>query len=402
MCPYTIVSRYVIFTYKRIAHIHDSFKGEVIVPESSQIDGQSTYGLRPGAHEFPLQIIIATIYPCNLGCPLCPYTDGNSDIRKFYHDHDADLFPPELFKKIAREAAPHKAFLRCTGGGEPTLHPEMFNLIEYTKKVGSRIWLNTNGTTLGPHNPRTKKNLERLIDCGTDMIEFSVDAGDAETYNRVRPPRQGKGSSHRWERIVAAVRYAIDYRKQQKGNTRIVCSIIMDDIISGRIDEAVNFWLHDVGVDEVIKRKYLTWDNNTTLDLEHSADHALYAGMSEHQDLPPCVWPFERLNVDTLGRIALCGQDIAFKTHDKFPNLNDQSIQEIWQGETFTKYRETHLAGRGLDIAPCSNCSAWKAGVRDWNHGWLKVLRTADAHRKNVLELADVAEVGTETDIVRK
>src|SRR3989338_5010300 len=103
---------------------------------TSVIEGQATYGLRPGAEEFPLQIIIATIYPCNLGCPLCPYTDGNSDIRKFYHAHDADLFPPELFKRIAREAAPYKAFLRCTGGGEPTLHPEMFNLIEYTKQVG--------------------------------------------------------------------------------------------------------------------------------------------------------------------------------------------------------------------------------------------------------------------------
>ncbi len=367
---------------------------------TSVVEGQSTYGLRPGAEEFPLQIIIATIYPCNLGCPLCPYTDGNSDIRKFYHAHDADLFPPELFKRIAREAAPYKAFLRCTGGGEPTLHPEMFNLIEYTKQVGARLWLNTNGTVLGPHTPRTKNNLERLFNCGTDLIEFSVDAGDAATYDIVRPPHAGKGGPHRWERLVAGIRYALDYRKKIKAPTRIVCSIIMDDIIKNKIDAAVNFWLNDVGVDEVIKRKYLTWDDNTSLETVHAADPDLY---SEHrEELPPCVWPFERLNVDTLGRIALCGQDIAFKTAGMFPNLNDTTIQAIWQGDSFRKYRELHLAGRGDSIKPCNNCSAWKAGIRDWNHGWLKVLKNAEKHRQEVLSLADVAEVGTQTDIIRR
>jgi hypothetical protein len=50
----------------------------------------------------------------------------------------------------------------------------------------------------------------------------------------------------------------------------------------------------------------------------------------------------------------------------------------------------------------CSNCSAWKAGIRDWNHGWLKVLKNAEKHRQEVLSLADVAEVGTQTDIIRR
>ena len=48
---------------------------------------KTEYGLRPGAEEFPLMVVISVIYPCNLGCPFCPYTDGNSDLRKFYHEH---------------------------------------------------------------------------------------------------------------------------------------------------------------------------------------------------------------------------------------------------------------------------------------------------------------------------
>lgn len=362
-----------------------------------------SYGLRPGAEEFPLQIIISIIYPCNLGCPFCPYTDGNSEIRKFYHEQGGDLIPPALFRKIAEEAAPYKAFLRCTGGGEPLLHPELINLIEYTKKLGSRLWLNTNGTLLGPHTPKTQRNLERLLECETDLIEFSVDAGDAQTYSHTRPPRRGEGSPQRWERLVRAIRYGLEYRQKIKSKTRIVCSIIMDEIMRGKIDAALEFWLNDVGVDEVIKRKYLTWDQNTTLDFTKAFDPVLYSRIYEDDfEIPPCVWPFERMNVDTLGRISLCGQDISFTTSGQFPNLNHSTIKEIWQGETFRQYRQMHLSGKGDQIAPCCNCSAWKAGIRDWHHGWLKVLKTAGKKRNQALGLADVADVGTETDIIRK
>ena len=81
------------------------------------------YGLRPGAEEFPLMVVISIIYPCNFGCPNCPYTDGNSEIRQFYHERDGDLFPVALWKKIADEcgdrtapgcAAPAAASRCCT------------------------------------------------------------------------------------------------------------------------------------------------------------------------------------------------------------------------------------------------------------------------------------------------
>ena len=67
---------------------------------------QAQYGLRPGAEEFPLMVVISIIYPCNFGCPNCPYTDGNSEIRQFYHEHDGDLFPVALWKKMADECGP--------------------------------------------------------------------------------------------------------------------------------------------------------------------------------------------------------------------------------------------------------------------------------------------------------
>ena len=92
------------------------------------------YGLRPGAEEFPLMVVLSMIYPCNFGCPNCPYTDANSEIRRFYRERDGDLFKESLWNRIAVECGRYDAWMRCTGGGEPMLHPRMVEMIEFAKQ----------------------------------------------------------------------------------------------------------------------------------------------------------------------------------------------------------------------------------------------------------------------------
>jgi MoaA/NifB/PqqE/SkfB family radical SAM enzyme len=353
------------------------------------------YGLRPGAEEFPLMLVIAVIYPCNFGCPMCPYTDGNSEIRQFYKQHDGDLMPVKLWEKMADECAPYGAWMRITGGGEPMLHPQMVDMIEYAKAGGARIWLNTNGSMFGPL-PKQRQKLERVIAAGIDLIEFSMDAGDAESYARLRPPHRGAPRDPQawWNNAVDNVRAALRLRREHKALSRVVVSIIRQQAAEGKLESAIDFWLKQVGVDEVITRKFLTWDDNTRIPAGKALDKHLY------KDLPterkePCVWPFERLNVDTLGRVALCGQDISFRTSRFFPNVWDSSIRDIWRGAAFNEYRTLHLEGRGAEAWPCRGCSAWLAGVRDWEHGWLKVLKTSGDHLRAVMK----RDLGVEVEV---
>jgi pyruvate-formate lyase-activating enzyme len=340
-------------------------------------------------------IVLSIIYPCNYGCPNCPYTDGNSEIRQFYHQRNGDLFPVPLWNKIADEAGPYSAWMRCTGGGEPMLHAHMVPMIEYAKSKGARIWMNTNGSMFGPL-PAYRKKLERLIAAGIDLIEFSMDAADAETYAQVRPPHGGppRNPQKWWDDTLDNVKAALQMRNALRMPTRIVVSIIRQELIEGKLDAAIRFWTDEIGVDEVITRKFLSWDDNTTISLGNSLDPHLYEHLpAERQE--PCVWPFERLNVDTLGRIALCGQDVSFRTSTLFPNLNDTTIKEIWQGERFNWYRRLHLEGKGAEAWPCRGCSAWLAGVRDWKHGWLKVLKRSGDHVQEIMR----RDVGVEVEV---
>lgn len=349
------------------------------------IHEEKEYGLRQGAIDHPMMIVVSTVYPCNFGCPMCPYTDGNSEIRQFYHERNADRFPQELWNKIVEEVGPSGTWMRCTGGGEPMLHPHMTEMIEFAKQKGCRVWLNTNGSLFGPL-PRYRKRLERIIAAGIDMIEFSMDAGEPEMYAKVRPPRGGAPrDAEKWfDNHVSNIKAALELRKQLGTATRIVVSMIQQDILGDKMPEYVKFYLEQVGVDEVITRKFLSWDDNTNINLQNSLDKHLYANLPTEKK-EPCVWPFERLNVDTLGRVALCGQDVGFQTADKFPNLWDVTVKDVWQGEMFNWYRRMHLEGRGAEAWPCRGCSAWLAGVRDWNYGWLKVLKTSGDRMREVM-----------------
>lgn len=307
---------------------------------------QENYALRDAAREFPMMVVLSFVYVCNARCPNCPY--NNSDIRASYRD--ALVMPAALFKKIADECGPHGAILRMSGGGEPMLHPQAVELMVYAKERGARVGLITNGSVF------SEESLAALLTADLDALEFSVDAGDAATYQRVRPGLN-------WDRLNENVRLAAALRERLGAGTRIIVSVINQEGVDVAAAEA--HW--SPLVDKVQVRKYLTWGYNE----DRSADPTPYLPSEERI---PCPWLFERLNIDTRGDVTLCGEDIAFA--EKFANVNTRSIRDIWNGPEFQYLRDKHLARQGADIPICARCPDWQ--YRSWQYNYWKVLRDAE------------------------
>ena len=271
--------------------------------------------------------------------------------------------PEDIFKKIADESGPYNAYLRISGGGEPMLHPKATELLSYAKAKGCRVGLITNGSAFTENSSRI------LLEAGIDMIEFSVDARDAETYSIVR-----KGL--KWDRLVRNVTRMIEMRNRLGSSSKIIASGVNQQDVN--LDEVERYWRDENGVDNFIKRKFLTWGTNTSLDDSRSADPAPYIEAGE----VPCPFIFERLNIDSRGNVMVCGYDIAANT--SMGMVGEQSIKDIWHGAGFGRYREKHLSRKGHEIVMCASCPDWK--YRSWQHNYWKVISNAEAHRQEVFQ----------------
>lgn len=302
--------------------------------------------MKQGAEDFPLMVVMSFIYVCNAKCPNCPY--NNSSIRGTYGD--ALYISDELFKKVADECGQYGAYIRISGGGEPMLHPHALDLLAYAKNVGAKIGLITNGSRM------SQKSAEKLLKKNVDVIEFSVDAADEETYNKVRPGLN-------WLKLNKNVERLVSLRNALNSTTKIIVSAINQEGVD--VEQVKQYWSSKV--DNVQIRKYLTWGYNE----DKSADTTPYL---PPEQMIPCPWLFERLNIDSRGDITICGEDIAFAY--KFANVKERSIKEIWNGVEFKEWREKHLNKQGHTIEICSKCPDWK--YRSWQHNYWKLIKNAE------------------------
>jgi radical SAM protein with 4Fe4S-binding SPASM domain len=314
------------------------------------------FGIKKGAEEFPFMVVVSVTYVCNAKCPHCPYT--NSDIRETYKD--APFIKPEIFKKIADECGKYHAYIRLTGGGEPLLHPQMLDLIDYAKKKKARIGLITNGSLLTP------EKAERLLAAETDVIEFSVDAADKKTHSKIRVGLD-------FDEVKRNIFYLVKRRNELKSPTEIVVSVVEQKANINQLDKIVKYW--GKIVDNVQVRKFLTWD---ILNEENAGDPTPY-----YKKRPPCPHPFERLNIDSRGKIMFCGFDIRGETD--FGNVMKTSIKDVWTGKKFNEWRKLILKGEYDKISVCRKCQDWR--YKSWTYNYWKVLRDAEKKRKKLEKL---------------
>lgn len=313
------------------------------------------YTLTEETRYFPKMVVMNTCYPCNAECPHCPFTPTNSQIRMEERARQFPFIPWDLFKRIADEVGAHKAILRFSGAGEPLLHAKCVDMIEYAKAAGCQVGLITNGSRMSAQIAR------RLLDAGTEMIEFSVDAADAATYDVVR-----KGL--RFDQTLANIRRTVAMRNDLKAQTRLIVSVVDQQLVHAMIPEIVAFW--DQIVDTVQIRKYLTWDIN---DLAQSGDITPYLDPEA-----ACPFPFDRLLIDSNGEMRFCVYDIKAQTN--WGNVAAQTISSVWTGPDFESLRTFHNKRELYRMEICEKCLDRQ--FRSWDYNYFHLRERAEQRRQ--------------------
>lgn len=126
--------------------------------------------------------------------------DGGFSTEVFADDegnkNPVRFIPTEKVKSILDDCARLgvKA-IEFTGGGEPTVHKDCFELIEHAQNFGLSTGLVTNGVRL-----KTHPCIERLT-----WLRVSLDAGTPETYERIR-------QSKAWNKVIQNIGFLGDLK----------------------------------------------------------------------------------------------------------------------------------------------------------------------------------------------
>lgn len=136
-----------------------------------------------GGLEAPICLTWELTYACNLACIHCLSSSGRRDPR--------ELSTAEC-KAVIDEFARLQVFYVNIGGGEPTIRPDFFELIDYCVASGVGVKFSTNGSRIDA------AAAARLAGSDYIDIQISLDGADRETNDAVR----GDGS---WDMAITAM-----------------------------------------------------------------------------------------------------------------------------------------------------------------------------------------------------
>jgi radical SAM protein with 4Fe4S-binding SPASM domain len=144
------------------------------------------FSARPSA---PYRMDLALTYRCNNDCAHCynarprDYTELSTNEWK------------RILDQLWELGIPHVVFT----GGEPTLRPDLPELIAHAEHNGQITGLNTNGRRLSD-----KAFVAGLVDAGLDHVQITLESHDAAIHDRM------VRLNGAWKQTVAGIRNALD------------------------------------------------------------------------------------------------------------------------------------------------------------------------------------------------
>src|SRR5580698_6237558 len=139
--------------------------------------------------EAPICLTWELTYACNLSCVHCLSSSGRRDPR--------ELTTAEAMAVID-ELEQMQVFYVNIGGGEPTVRPDFWDLVDYATAHHVGVKFSTNGVKITPEIAR------RLAASDYVDVQISLDGATAEVNDAVRGPGSYATALRALENLAAA------------------------------------------------------------------------------------------------------------------------------------------------------------------------------------------------------
>ena len=275
--------------------------------------------------DFPITVSFELTNKCNLACIMC------------YHGTEAAK--KEKFVGLTIEGV-HKLLAECKdkalpsiilGSGTELLFAK--NAHEVIRLIGESgimdVFLRTNGILMD------ERTIDLIFEAKISRVYVSLDAATKETYKAVR-------KRDALDLIESNIEKLLEERRRRNSETPImrVSFVVLDE---NKHEQSLFL--------EKWKDKVEFVDFQNHQDLSHLQDKETNISNAEIP-IPLCSYPFYSLSVLPDGDVAPCctfyGKEIAVG------NIENETLEEIWQGEKIKKLREEILTKNFNDT--CKRC----------------------------------------------
>ena len=233
----------------------------------------------------------------------------------------------DTFKKIIDELEGNVESITLASRGEPTVHPDFNNMLDYMKGKFLAVKVNTNASLLND------EKIHAILSSEVQTIVFSIDAADKNLYEKLRV--NGK-----FEQTLNNIKRFNKIKQEEYPHSRIVTRISgvkVNEEFQG-IDNMTNFW--SSYADIIAFTNYNPWEDSYTNEINDI-------------DLP-CTDLWTRLFVWWDGKINPCDYD--YKSELSRWNFEKTSVSDAWNSLRYNDMRVKHLNKQRNEFSPCNRC----------------------------------------------
>jgi len=283
---------------------------------------------------------IDTVSQCNFRCPFCPTTyasKSNKGSMEF-----------DLFKKIIDEVSSHSLENYLFQTGEPLVNQDIGHFVKYMTEIGMTSVMHTNGSLW------TEEKAIELFDAGIDLISFSFDGYDSETYEKNR-------IGGKFQKTVNRIIGVLELKKKRgtrKPYIRIqsLTPSTADEKFSEQKQKEFMDLFEGLPVDEFDRETIsnLAHDLPTGESLKPEAPMTMPEHIVRGYRFKPCTRLWSSMTIRFDGTVVPCCVD--FESEVPLGNIKEKTLGEIWNGKPMQDLRKKHLSGDVSDIPFCKNC----------------------------------------------
>ncbi|MCS6821886.1 MAG: SPASM domain-containing protein [Microscillaceae bacterium] len=295
----------------------------------------------------PISIAFEPTTSCNLRCPECP-----SGLRSF--TRPTGMLPIEMYKRTIDELEQTLLYLIFYFQGEPYLHPQFLEMVQYASQKGIYTATSTNAHYLNDIQAR------KTVESGLSRLIISIDGTTQETYQAYR-------IGGKLAKVIEGTKNVIKWKRELKSQTPyILFQFLVVRPNQHQIDE-VKELARQLGVDAVGLKTAQIYDYENGSDLIPTIDkYSRYRLGSDgkyhikNQLLNHCWKMWHSCVITWNGYVVPCCFDK--DAHYRLGDVSQTSFTKVWRSEKYTQFRQSLLEARSA-IAMCKNCTE---GTKIW------------------------------------